>query len=59
MSPIVAIIIGIVCKAYSSVGGVFESTLVAMGIWTLKRFASIIGFFFLFYGIVMLLAGAS
>ena len=59
MSPIVAIIIGIVCKAYSGVGVVHKSTLVAMGSWTLKRFASIIGFFFLFYGIVMLLAGAS
>lgn len=56
---IVLLIIGIVAKAYAGVYSEHSSTLAAMGSWTLKRLASIVGTIGIAFGLLILVVSCS
>lgn len=56
---IVLLIIDIAAKAYAGVYSEHSSTLAAMGSWTLKRLASIVGTIGIAFGLLILVASCS
>lgn len=59
MMGIVFLVIGIAAKAYAGVYSEHSSTLAAMGSWTLKRLASIVGTIGIAFGLLMVIVSCS